>query len=113
MWLRDRDGDNVSVPGLIDAAIRRSAPPDWEEGSTVLLAFGPGEFVVLLEDEPSLVSITCRPRRTQVKMAEMVINNPNDFVFVKMLPNDQISEKRFFEFRELDALAEKYRSPGR
>jgi hypothetical protein len=86
------------------------APRPWKDGETVTLSFETGAFTLLLgNEEAPLKSITCRPFRDPVDTAEMLIQSPHDFVFMKMLPDQQIDEKRFFEFQELDRLADKFR----
>lgn len=108
-WVRDRDGELVGLPELVEASMAK-APPGWEDGTVVTLGYEPGAFDVILgDDELPLRSITCRPYRSSEDWTRMLIQSPHDFVFLKMLPDEQFDERRFFEFEELDRLAETFR----
>jgi hypothetical protein len=107
-WFRDPEDELVGLPELVQAAMQQ-AMPTWDEGARVKLSFQAGAFQLLLGDEEYDVdSITCVPRRNDLEWADMHISNPKDFVFIKVLPNEIVAEKRFFEFAELDRLSEQF-----
>jgi hypothetical protein len=107
MWpINSPNGKMVFFDEVIDTAMR--AKPEWKAGERRRVTLVPGH--TFGDDKIGVVSLQCRPQWVDgPRLDRILLESPEDWGFFKMLPGETIEEKYFFEFAELQGLADRFK----
>jgi hypothetical protein len=107
--LADDQGNNVFFDHCINTALAQR--PDLAEKLVTVTPVEPLWEVNDEDERVAVVELRCRrvlvPGHTQT----LIDTAPEDCVFAKLTPDSTLDERHFFEFSELELVAEQFKNP--
>jgi hypothetical protein len=104
----DSNGTRVLLGELLEHLLSKRA--DWQDNSPIVLTVNEAETRPAIHETASgprpVRTMTVRAHRAAIDMLEQLIQDPSDWVFLKVLPGEVVREVHFVELRELDRIAE-------